>query len=76
MKKPLRGSGDRAAEKDPLHLVEAWATKQRLTLGQRRSEGGSNEIKTIPELLEALVLEGCIVTIDVMGCQTSIANAI
>mgnify|MGYP006427625167 FL=1 len=74
--KTLCGSGDQATEKDPLHLVEAWATEQGLTLGQRRSEGGSNEIEAIPELLEALVLEGCIVTIDAMGCQTSIAEAI
>ena len=74
--KTLCGSGDQATEKDPLHLVEAWATEQGLTLGQRRSEGGSNEVEAIPKLLEALVLEGCILTIDAMGCQTSIANAI
>jgi predicted transposase YbfD/YdcC len=45
-------------------------------LGQRRSEDGANEIETIPELLEMLTLEGCIVTIDAMGCQTDVAEAI
>lgn len=74
--KTLRGSSDRAFESDALHLVEAWASSQELMLGQRRSEGGSNEIEAIPKLLEVLTLEGCIVTIDAMGCQTSIAEAI
>ena len=91
--KTLCGSGDRATGKDPLHLkdplylVEAWATEQGLTLGQRRSEGGSNEIEAIPELLEALVLEkrscwkGVLSrsmrwVVDAMGCQTSIAESI
>jgi predicted transposase YbfD/YdcC len=74
--KTLCGSGDAATGQDPRHLVEAWACRQGLTLGQRRSEKGSNEIEAIPELLETLVLEGCIVTIDAMGCQTGIAEAI
>ena len=45
-------------------------------LGQRRSEGGANEIETIPKLLELLTLEGCIVTIDAMGCQTDVAETV
>jgi hypothetical protein len=55
--KTLCGSGDAATGQEPRHLVEAWACEQGLTLGQRRSGGGSNEIKAIPELLETLVLE-------------------
>jgi len=74
--KTLRGSRDRASEEGPLHLVEAWATGQELLLGQRRSEGGTNEIATIPRLLEVLTLEGCIVTTDAMGCQTDVAETI
>lgn len=70
------GSGDRASGTEQLHLVEAWATEQGLMLGQRRSEDGTNEIRTIPRLLEMLTLEGCIVTIDAMGCQTDVAEAI
>lgn len=74
--KTVCGSGDRASGSTPLHLVQAWATEQQFMLGQRRSEDGSNEIKTVPLLLEVLALEGCIVTIDAMGCQTAIAEAI
>ena len=74
--KTLCGSGDAATGQEPRHLVEAWACEQGLTLGQRRSGGGSNEIKAIPELLETLVLEGCNAWIDAMGCQTDIAEAI
>jgi len=74
--KTARGSGDRASGTEQLHLVEAWACGQELMLGQRRSEGGANEIETIPRLLEVLALEGCIVTIDAMGCQTTVAEAI
>jgi predicted transposase YbfD/YdcC len=74
--KTLRGSRDRASGTGPLHLVEAWACGQELMLGQRRSEAGANEIETIPELLEVLTLEGCIVTIDAMGCQTAVAGAV
>lgn len=74
--KTARGSGDRASGTEQLHLVEAWATGQEIMLGQRRSEGGANEIETIPPLLEMLTLEGCIVTIDAMGCQTSVAEAV
>jgi hypothetical protein len=70
------GSGDRTSGIEQLHLVEAWATEQELTEGQRRSEDGANEIEAIPQLLEVLALEGCIVTIDAMGCQTSIAEAV
>lgn len=74
--KTLRGSYDRASDQAPLHLVEAWASEQHLTLGQRRSAAGANEIETIPRLLEMLVLDGCIVTLDAMGCQVDIAAAI
>jgi predicted transposase YbfD/YdcC len=79
--KTVCGSADHASGSPPLHLVQAWATEQQVMLGQRRSEDGSNEIKTVPPLLgvlllEVLALEGCIVTIDAMGCQTAIAAAI
>jgi predicted transposase YbfD/YdcC len=74
--KTLRGSRDRASGEGPLHLVEAWATGQELMLGQKRSEDGAGEIATIPRLLEVLTLEGCIVTVDAMGCQPDVAEAI
>src|ERR1700691_138374 len=67
--KTLRGSFDTAAGRNPLHLVSAWATEARLTLGQVAVDAKSNEIAAIPLLLELLDLRDCIVTIDAIGCQ-------
>ena len=60
----------------PLHLVSAFAAGAGLVLGQRATTAKSNEKTAIPELLATLALEGCIVTIDAMGTQPSIAEAI
>ncbi len=73
--KTLRGSGDKAAGRNPLHLVSAWASETRLTLGQVAGSK-SNEIIAIPLLLELLDLKGATVTIDAMGCQKEIAAKI
>jgi predicted transposase YbfD/YdcC len=72
--KTLRGSG--TAKLGPLHLVSAWATAQRLSLGQVAVDSKSNEITAIPALLELLNINGAIVTIDAMGCQKAIAAKI
>ena len=45
-------------------------------LGQLKCEEKSNEITAIPELLKILDLEGCVVTIDAMGCQKEIVKEI
>ena len=74
--KTLRGSFDTAAGRQPLHLVSAWATEARLTLGQIAIDSKSNEITAIPLLLELLDLKGKTVTIDAMGCQKEIAAKI
>jgi len=74
--KTLRGSFDKAAGKNPLHLVSAWACEARLTLGQVATDTKSNEITAIPLLLELLELKGATVTIDAMGCQKEIAEKI
>ena len=58
------------------HVVSAWAVDNGLVLGQLRVHDKSNEITAIPELLRALALEGCIVTIDAIGCQKNIAKEI
>jgi predicted transposase YbfD/YdcC len=60
----------------PIHMVSAWAAENRMVLGQIKTKEKSNEITAIPELLALLELEGCIVTIDAMGCQKAIAEAI
>ena len=62
------GTGEAAAIR--LHLVSAWASRQRLVLGQEAVAEKSNEIIAIPLLLERLELAGALVTIDAMGCQT------
>ena len=74
--KTLRRSHDRAAGKGPLHLVSAWAAANHVVLGQLAVDEKSNEITAIPALLEVLALTGCIVTIDAMGCQKEIAQAV
>jgi len=74
--KTSRGSHDKRIGKDAIHLVNAWASENGIALGQRKVSGKSNEITAIPELLRLLDVSGCIVTIDAMGCQTKIAQAI
>src|SRR3954466_10427515 len=74
--KTVRRSGSRRHERGPLHPVSAWASGRGLALGQRAVDGESNEITAVPELLDTLRLEGCIVTLDAMGCQKGIAERI
>lgn len=74
--KTARASLDRAKGQNPLHVVSAWVTENRLFLGQEVVADKSNEITAIPKLLEVLELTGAIVTIDAMGCQKEIAAKI
>jgi len=74
--KTSRRSHDRAKGRAPLHMVSAWASRQRLVLGQEAVDEKSNEIIAIPLLLERLELTGALVTIDAMGTQTRIAETI
>ena len=74
--KTLRHSFDTASGTSPLHMVSAWSCGQRLVLGQLATDAKSNEITAIPKLLAMLSLQGCVVTIDAMGCQRDIAKQI
>jgi predicted transposase YbfD/YdcC len=74
--KTLRGSHQRGAGLGPLHMVSAWASQSRLVLAQAAVPGKTNELGALPTVLAMLALEGCIVTIDAMGCQTAIAQTI
>ena len=74
--KAVRRSGSRRHDHGPLHLVSAWASDRALALGQCAVDGKSNEIAAIPKLLDLLRLDGCIVTLDAMGCQKEIAEQI
>lgn len=82
--KTLRGSADRdkstlaqeGTSKAPLHLVSAWASDKRLVLAQETVEEKTNEISALPEVIDALDLEGSLVTIDAIGTQKDIARQI
>jgi len=58
------------------HVVTAFASEMQLVLGQLSTDEKSNEITTIPELLKMFGVKGRIITIDAMGTQTDIAQAI
>ena len=73
--KTICGSRDNG-KKSIVHMVSAWAEVNNIVLGQLKVDEKSNEITAIPELLKLLVLKGCIVTIDAMGCQKDIASQI
>ena len=74
--KSIRRSKDNVNGKRATHIVSAWASTNRLVLGQLACEEKSNEITAIPELLKLLEIKGCIVTIDAMGTQKDIAKSI
>ena len=74
--KTICGSADSGKSKSAVHIVSAYASSNRICLGQKAVDTKSNEITAIPKLLELLTIKGCVVTIDAMGCQTDIAEDI
>lgn len=74
--KQLRRSHDRREDAAPIHMLSAWATENQLVLGQLRVDEKTNEITALPELLAALDVSGCIVTVDALGCQTEVAHTV
>jgi predicted transposase YbfD/YdcC len=74
--KTSRRSYQQPGGKAAIHMVSAFAARQRLVLGQVKVDDKSNEITAIPKLLAMMAIEGAIVTIDAMGCQRSIAQTI
>jgi predicted transposase YbfD/YdcC len=73
--KTSRRSGKKGS-KDAIHMVSAFAARQRLVLAQTKVGEKSNEILAIPALIDMLSIEGAIVTLDAMGCQRDIAQKI
>src|SRR5919112_1999183 len=67
--KTVRRSYQEKGRKAAIHMVSAFAARQRLVLGQVKVAEKSNEIVAIPKLLDMLAIDGAIVTIDAMGCQ-------
>jgi len=74
--KTLRRSHQKKGAKAAIHMVSAFAARQRMVLGQVKVADKSNEIIAIPALLDMMAIEGAIVTIDAMGCQRDIAKKI
>lgn len=74
--KTLRRSHDKSRSRGPIHVVNAWCTSLGVAMGQVATSEKSNEITAIPELLDQLILQGAIVTLDAMGCQKTIASKI
>ncbi len=74
--KTLRKSFDRSAGRGALHVVNAWASDLRLSLGQLATDQKSNEITAVPRLLEMLAIEGAVVTVDAMHCQKETAKKV
>lgn len=74
--KTVRRSAYKSRGKCAIHMVSAFAARQRLVLGQVKVAEKSNEIVAIPKLLDMLAIEGAVVTIDAMGCQRDIAQKI
>ena len=74
--KTVRRSHNKKSDKSAIHMVHAWASANGVLLGQLKTKEKSNEITAIPELLKLLEVKGCIITIDAMGCQRDIAEAI
>lgn len=72
--KTARGSRERGQA--ALHMVSAFVCGHGITLGQWKTDDKSNEITAVPELIEALDLKGATVTLDAMGCQKAIAQAL
>jgi predicted transposase YbfD/YdcC len=74
--KTIRGSSESGEPGSFIHMVSAWCSENRMVLGQQKVSDKSNEITAIPVLLELLVIKGCLITIDAMGCQIKIAEKI
>ncbi len=74
--KTSRRSADKRKGKAAIHMVSAFAARQRLVLGQVKVADKSNEIIAIPALLDMLAIEGAVVTIDALGCQRDISQKV
>ena len=74
--KTARGSRCKAKDKLAIHTVTAWACEHKIVLGQLKVDDKSNEITAIPLLLDTLLIEGSVISIDAMGCQKNIAEKI
>ena len=68
--------GSRGEEEKAAHMVSAWVNQQRLVLGQIKVDDKSNEIAAVPQLLDMIDVDGCVITADAMSCQKEIVKKI
>jgi predicted transposase YbfD/YdcC len=74
--KKLRGSEAKGQHRPGIWMVSAWATDNRLVLGQKKVDEKSNEITAMPDLLARFDITGCVITVDALNTQTKLADAI
>jgi predicted transposase YbfD/YdcC len=76
VEKKLQQTSKSEGGKSAIHLVEAWSSELNFCIGQYKTEDKSNEITAIPALLDMLDIVGCLISIDALGCQKTIASKI
>ena len=74
--KTLRRAHNSRQDLDPLHVVSAWANELGLSLGQVATGDKPDEISGIQAVLKVLDLPHSLITLDALGCQKEIVNAI
>ncbi|MCL2065486.1 MAG: ISAs1 family transposase [Candidatus Cloacimonetes bacterium] len=74
--KTSRGSRDTFSGKGPLHSVHAWSVENGICIAQQACDGKGNELGAIRDMLDYLIIENCIITIDALGTQTDIVEKI
>lgn len=74
--KTLRGSGDKSSAKRALHLLNACAVDSGLSLAQIEVGAKTNEIKVVPEMIDALDIKGAMISVDALNTQKHIASKI
>lgn len=74
--KKLKGANPKTRGNKGLYVLNAWVSKHKLCIGQKKVGAKTNEITAIPELLDELEVSGSTITIDAIGCQKKIATKI
>ncbi len=72
--KTIRGSGASGSPQE--HCLSAWAADAGLTIALEFIQEKSNEIPSIPKLLDQLEIRGHIISVDAMGTQTAVAKKV
>lgn len=74
--KVAKSSYDTLKNIEPLYLVNAWASENKLVLGQVKTKGKGHEIAGVKEMLNILEIEGAIISTDALSCQKDITEII